>query len=310
MSVPVQGLAPALYQLDPARVAWAHAAAQRLAAHGFEATVTPARGAAGSWYRGDHLAFVPLRDPPAKGAAAEDLVRLLSAHDDVLDAIELATGLAAEFTDFVPLAEDWPVIALHRAGEALARIAVLSDVAPLHDAVPPAILRLGFVAARLLVAEAQRLEAGDLLVLSHGPWPLVSDGTGAFARPGIPPLGYDPATGVIAPTLADDAGSSSGAQPAMTPDELPDGLTVPVTVHLADTAVTQAELARMAQTGTFDLGAVSEGLRARLSIGGRSIGEGEIVRLGDRFAVLLETPASVHLDGHEEQPGDNGQEAA
>lgn len=65
-------------------------------------------------------------------------------------------------------------------------------------------------------------------------------------------------------------------------------LSVPVTIHLADIAVTQADLERMAQSGTFDLGAVSEGLSARLSVGGRSIGSGEIVRLGDRFAVLLD----------------------
>ena len=72
------------------------------------------------------------------------------------------------------------------------------------------------------------------------------------------------------------------------------GLTVPVAVHLADIAVSQADLAGMAETGTLDIGAVSEGLRVALSIGGRPIGHGEIVRVGDRFAVLLEqtTPAA------------------
>lgn len=306
MSAPVQGLASALCRLDPQHVAWAHAAARRLAARGFEAAVVTSRGAAGEWYRGEHLAFAPLREPPARGAAAEELVRALAAHEDILGDVEAATGLAAEFADHGRLAQDWPVIALHRGGQAVAQVVVLSEVAPPAPVAAPVVFRAAFVAARLALAEVQRLGAGDLLLLARGSWPLVDDET--LPGPGHPPLGLDPETGVVGPVLDRPF---EGAPPPMSSSALPEGLTVPVTLHLADMLLTEAELERMTRTGTLELGGVSEGLGVTLAVGGRSIGRGEIVRIGDRFAVLLEgvgaaEPASLPEHGAE----DDGQEAA
>lgn len=68
-------------------------------------------------------------------------------------------------------------------------------------------------------------------------------------------------------------------------------LSVPVTLRLPDTVVTASELDKLADGGTLELGPVVEGLTVSLSVGGRSIGDGELIRLGDRFAILLEKPA-------------------
>ncbi|MDY7098020.1 MAG: hypothetical protein SXU28_07770 [Pseudomonadota bacterium] len=304
MSLPVQGLGSALCDVSPARIEWAQAAAKRLEQAGFEVSIGAAKQGQRDWFLSATLAFEPLRQPVLKGASGEELARILSAHEDVLQDVEQALGLAAEFSDYGPLDEAAPALTVSRDGCALGRVVVCSEVASTDaDADADAgggavILCLAFNAARLSIKEAEALEGGDMLVLNHGPWPLIPDaqanGGQAAANPliapGMPPLGLDPHTGRLIPTLSDQASpdTSAGAYSEVSSQENPAALSVPVAIHLGDTAVTQAELARMAQTGTFDLGAVSEGLSAQLSVGGRIIGRGEIVRIGDRFAVLLD----------------------
>jgi hypothetical protein len=43
---------------------------------------------------------------------------------------------------------------------------------------------------------------------------------------------------------------------------------------------------------------VAEGLEVTLSVGGRAIGRGAVVRLGDRFGVLLEDPLPAAQPAH------------
>ncbi len=314
MNRPLQGIGAALAQLDPDRIAWARAAAQRLTASGFDAAITPQRGEdAQLWYCSEQIAFAPQAPAPLRGAVADDLIAVLSAHETVLGTIEQALGLAAEFSTYGPLQEDVPIITLRREGSVLARLAILVALDPLPAPPPPEISRLACTAARLPLADAQRLTGGDLLVLAHGPWPLLAEDGGAFSAPGLPPLGYDPIGGKIIPILAQTTATASGASFPMSTSEAAAGLMVPVTVHLADMAVSQADLARLGETGTFDLGAVHEGLSVTLLIAGRRIGQGEIVRLGDRFAVLLdhaETPQPVadEVDMHDPVSADGDSE--
>lgn len=294
MSLPFQGPGAALPQLDAEQVAWSRAAAQRLAAAGFETAVTPVRGdATEQWYQGAQIAFAPLAEPALRGAPAEELVRVLSANEALLAAIEHALGVAAEFSSCGPLSGHATAITLRRDGFAAGRIVVLAPVEPLPAPPPPGLAELTCIAARLPIADAEQLAGGDLVVLSHGPWPLAQIAGGVLAAPDLPALGYDPVRGAIIQLLAAPAPSVEGAFPPMASAQPPSGLTVPVAVHLADIAVSQADLARLGDTATFDIGAVSEGLRVLLSIGGRPIGHGEIVRLGDRFAVLLEQPPAA-----------------
>ncbi len=65
-------------------------------------------------------------------------------------------------------------------------------------------------------------------------------------------------------------------------------LTVPVTVRLPAIGVAAAELATLAEGGTVRLMPLAEGLEVELLVAGRPIATGELVRLGDDFAVLVE----------------------
>jgi flagellar motor switch/type III secretory pathway protein FliN len=292
MSLPFQGPGAALAQLDPEQIGWARAAAARLAAARFETSVTPVQSDDPEhWYQGAQFDFAPLAEPILRGAPAEHLMHLLSANEAVLAEIEQALGLAAEFSSCGPRSGHAPAITLRRDGAAVARIVVLAPVEPLPAPPPPVLAPLTCLAARLPMTDAEQLGGGDMVLLLHGPWPLADAAGGALAAPELPALGYDPVRGAIVPLIAAPPSSVQGASSSMTSASSLSGLTVPVAVHLADIAVSQADLARVAETGTLDIGAVSEGLRVLLSIGGRPIGHGEIVRLGDRFAVLLEQPA-------------------
>jgi flagellar motor switch/type III secretory pathway protein FliN len=289
MSLPFQGPGAALAQLDPQQIGWARAAAARLAAAGFETSVTPVQGDdAEHWYQGAQFDFAPLAEPILRGAPAEHLMHLLSANEAVLAEIEQALGLAAEFSSCGPRSGHAPAITLRRDGAAVARIVVLAPVEPFPAPLPPVLAPLICNAARLPMTEAELLVGGDMVLLLQGPWPLADAAGDALVAPELPALGFDPVRGAIVPLLAAPPPSVQGASSPMTSAPSLSGLTVPVAVHLADIAVSQADLARMGETGTLDIGAVSEGLRVVLSIGGRPIGHGEIVRLGDRFAVLLE----------------------
>jgi flagellar motor switch/type III secretory pathway protein FliN len=314
MTKPFQGLGAVLPRLDPDRINWARAAVQRLMASGFDAAITPARGDDKAlWYRGDRLAFAPLAPAPLDGAPADELIAVLSANEALLAVIERALGVAAEFATYAPLGEDVPVITLRRDGAVQARIAVFTRLEPLPSPPPPVLVRLACVGVRLSLADAERLEGGDMLVLTPGPWPLAEEAESALTAPGLPPLGFDPVTGKVAAILSPFSAASQGAPFAMPTSETPAGLTVPVVVHLSDIAITQADLARLSETGTFDLGAVSDGLTATLLVGGRRIGQGDIVRLGDRFAVLLdhvEAEATPGMEADENAPAPAAGEAA
>lgn len=305
MNHPVQGLAADLCDLSAAQIAWTRAAAQRLAAAGFQTSISPKRSDDAAYFCGECIAFLPMRNPPLRAAPAEELMRTLTAHEDILTDIEKSLGVAAEFTDMRQPDEDWAVVTLSKGGEVLGQLAILTEICAPEPASAPIVMPCAFVSARLAICDAEALDAGDMVVLNHGPWPMVpgqnsaSNQTLMLAQ--MPPLGFDPIAGRLVPILADGgapaadpisrgvSGAMSRTDPLAEPSRDSSGsFAVPVAIHFSDIAVTQAELGRMAETGTFDLGAVSEGLKASLSIGGRMIGRGEIVRIGDRFAVLLD----------------------
>ncbi|MEM7688479.1 MAG: FliM/FliN family flagellar motor switch protein [Pseudomonadota bacterium] len=305
LSGAIGGLSGTLCHLKPEAIAVARQAAQRLVNAGYSVRLAPVRERDQPWYVGEHLAFLPPLQTLPKGISAEELMRVLSEHEDVLSNVERALGLAGEFADYRTLPRDLPTLKVDREGEALMRLAILHDEPLSEIDCPPTadargvVTKLAFIAARLPLLEAEALTGGDMLVLNHGPWPFDTGLQGAVSRIQtlVAPLGFDPGSGALVPLL-----SNSGVAGPMSSSESPqphsgEGLSVPVAIHLGDALISQKDLEQLAQTGTFDLGAVSEGLSAQLSVGGRSIGRGEIVRIGDRFAVLLD-----HVETHSETP--------
>ena len=295
MTQHAQGISDAVSSVASEQAAWAHHAARLLAVKGFQTRVLPTAEDETEWYVGSALAFRPAPNARAAiGAAGEELVAALAKNDALLSEIEGATGLAAEFKDHGPLPSNSVKIVLTKAGSAVGEIAALAlppREVPKHAYQS---LPLIFAAARLSIEEAHQLANGDMLLLSNGAWPLL-DEMGRVVKAG---MAFDPVLGAISnvPTLQDmNLESATMADPA-------DGnqMSVPVAVQLTDTVLTEAELARLAQDGSVDLGAVSDGLHASVSVGGRTIGRGQIVRIGDRFAVLLEDASEPAID--EEQP--------
>lgn len=282
-----------LPSLDVELVCWSNVAAANLKVAGFDATIHSAPADGAKWFLGTKLAFRPIANPlPLEGETAEKLVEIVSAHEGLLTQIEHATGLAAEFADFAALPYAAPVIDVAHGGAKLCTIAVRAQVRSRQISSAPVMMPLRFQAARLPLPDAQRLAAGDLLILEPAPWPLADCPDTISAKP----LAYDPSTGRLGNIL--DQPMTHSSPDAATIDET-GALTVPVAVQLSDVAVTQDELSLMIERGAFDLGQISQGLTVTLAVGGRSIGRGEIVRLGDRFAVLLDgeeqsvpTPAS------------------
>ena len=278
------GLAPVLCEIDPQQAQWTQALARALRSAGFEVRVESAHGEEPGWYLGETCAFRPAPgDAAPVGAPAERLVEVLAQHEPLLADIEAASGLAAEFTQYGPLGRDCASIALRSKGEERGAIAALAN--PPRATVPiqlePQSLRCTI--ARLAMAEAEALGPGDMVIAFAGPWALA----GMSDAPGAARASFDPATGAIRTGLYT---TSSGENRLAEQNDNP-GLAVPVTISLPDTVLSGAELEALAAGGTVTLGPVAEGLTVSLAVGGRAIGQGELVRLGDRFAVLLEGPA-------------------
>jgi hypothetical protein len=287
MNAAPQGIGNALARIDASQVGWANAAARRLARIGIDARIAAAQPGDAEWYLGTNFAFRP---PPATraplGAAAEVLVAVLSEAEPLLIEIETAIGHAAEFDDHGALPEAAAALILTRNGEALGELVVH---AALDDAEPPApraVVALEAIAARLGLIDAEALGPGDLVILTRGPWPL------SATPDACPPCSFDPASGRLG---AGFPIAERPQEPSFMSDHAPayasSPLAVPVVVRLADLLLQPEEIATIAAGGSVDLGPVAEGLAVTLSVGGRVIGRGEIVRLGDRFGVLLEEPA-------------------
>lgn len=286
MNAHPEGISETLTALDAVEASWAHAAARRLAAIGIRTRIHADHGESSAWYLGDNFAFrpTPQRSAPV-GAPADALVRALNDHDDLLAEIEAATGYATEFSDYGTLSSDAPVLCLMRAGEQLGELVVRASLEDPSPPKPTGFIALEVVAARLGLPDAEALGKGDLVILSHGPWPLAI----APECCGATELAFDPIGGRLAPAFLHPEQPQD--TPPMTDAATKEMLRVPVTLRLADLALSTEEIASLTSSGTIDIGPVAEGLNVTVSVGGRTIGRGEIVRLGDRFGILLDNAA-------------------
>lgn len=287
MSDEPAGLAATLCTIDGVQAEWAHALGRLLEEFGYAARVGAAPGTEGGWYLGDYLAFRPAANAAAPmGADAERLMAVLDSQASLLDAVEEAGGLAAEFADYGMLHRDCAAVTLCRAGEELGAFVPLAPPPRARNARKLAHFPLEFIVARLSIGDAERLEPGDMVIATRGPWPAALPGIRAASSG----ASFDPASGRLGRGRHNTPDQKETPAMVHTPDTAE--LSVPVTLRLPDTVVTAAELERLANGGTLELGPVVEGLTVSLSVGGRGIGDGELVRLGDRFAILLENPAA------------------
>lgn len=228
---------------------------------------------------------------PERIDAAVDALEFL---EPLLDLIEAATGWVIEPEEAldrpVPGAIVLGVDAL-RNGARVARFALalpepLADVAAAEASLTaerlgdvPVLCNLHAAAVWLPVEEAGAMAPGDLLVLEPAPWAATLH---AAPLDDIAIL-FDPGTG-----RATCEGNKRVSDVQVDGTEQNASFRVPIEVRLEGGAATLGELAALREGGALVLGSVTDGLRVTLSVGGRPLGTGEMVRLGDRFAVIVE----------------------
>ncbi|MGB7417961.1 MAG: FliM/FliN family flagellar motor switch protein [Erythrobacter sp.] len=161
----------------------------------------------------------------------------------------------------------------------------------------PIAARLSFRAALLPIPDLERLSPGALLRLPAGPAPATLHT--ALHRE-VLAASWTARCSTLTPR--DPEGASVMAENSGTMSTT--SLRVPVTVRLPETAIPAGEIETLAEGGTIALAPIAEGLEAELLVSGQIFAKGEIVRLGEDFAFLVDTmntrSAQLQFEDNEE----------
>lgn len=174
------------------------------------------------------------------------------------------------------------LIALEPSDTQRAEWIALAKVAKPDLSQIPVAFVLEFEAAKLAVGEAALIEGGDLLLLprrASALWQAADDGRSSVATVELA------AMAVTAAAIYDEKDDG------MNDDDASDetvAFKVPVTIRLPVQYVDAAALAALRSGSSLMLGPLISGLAVELLVGGRRIGSGEIVEIGDNFAVLVD----------------------
>lgn len=287
----------ALRRVDAEFYARAVALAAALsAAEGLRATVRTEHPAEGCWLSGaatllavermDGTAVLVTPERPAALAA------LIDRLDVVLDRVEAALGVVVEFDATVMVPADGSVaVSVEWDGGriALVPLAAAPPILPVRNPDARLPVALAVAGPRLGVDEAATIGLGDLLLLPAGRWPAKLRSPGREERVGH--YGPDMGDWIQGDTMA-DADTTTG------------GFTVATTLSLPPVTATVAELEALRPGATIAIGPVTAGLMAELRVAGRMVAQGEIVRLGEQYALLVTdlppAPAAAPPPGEED----------
>jgi flagellar motor switch/type III secretory pathway protein FliN len=181
------------------------------------------------------------------------------------------------------------LLAMQPDAEQSARwIEAARSTAPDLSAVPVP-LSIEFEATRLPVTDTARIEGGDMLLLpcfAKALWQCALPSTALLPRNAVIDLQlmilkfggafYDE----VETGMSEDQANEASAQ-----------FNVPVTIRLPTQYVDAATLAGLHEGSSLQLGLLVQGLPVELLVGGRRIAAGEIVEVGDNFAVLIDESA-------------------
>jgi flagellar motor switch/type III secretory pathway protein FliN len=287
-----------LPRLDPARAALGAALCALIGDAGFDTAVLREAQPAAAWFAcADGVRFRFLRcdgraallDPARTG----DAVALLDRADPELARLEQVLELMLEPEALDEERVGNAVIVSFRDGGAAGLIAVPLDHtrragweerARALDPVAatlPMVVRLLVEGPRLAIAEAGDLAPGDLVLLAPRPGATLEADAG--------------------PVLAGQCDLSSGSftphpqggPMAADSSAAPRDFAVPLTLRLPDRMTSAASLAALRPGVALPLGPLTEGMPIELLVAGRPLARGELVQLGDRFAVLIEERAPI-----------------
>jgi flagellar motor switch/type III secretory pathway protein FliN len=169
-------------------------------------------------------------------------------------------------------------------------------------------IRLEAIAARLALSDAAAINGGDMLLLHETLMASLSLPNGDTQQGLWNSKNGEWRAGSFADLEDDmvDEDASANADANDIADAAP-VFTVPVTLKLPDQAMDAATLSSLAPGAILSLMPMIEGLQVDLLVGGRRIARGEIVQLGENFAVHIDehfatptAPAPTLLDEEEE----------
>jgi flagellar motor switch/type III secretory pathway protein FliN len=240
--------------------------------------------------------FVLTTDRIREAAAAVDQIGPL------LDHIETVLGVPFEPIDLIN-APEAPAVVIKITAQnddgAFDQIIIAGDVGsfnPTHMAAAsrvrtahpkdvPVLFETLITAATLPIEEAAELADGDMILIGRqAPAKLrwLDALIEGFQKPPID--GHvDFSTGLfILQMEKDDAMASE-----------PQGFGVPVTISLPTRTTSAESLAALKPGVTLPLGPITAGLSVDILVGGRTLAQGELVQVGDQFAVLIGDRASM-----------------
>jgi len=307
-----------LKTVDPDRVACEQAACAILAqpdpAWTMTAVAANAEATSGPWLGSEDGPWLSMARVSGEGVVLhperlDGIVAALDASDALLSHIEHRLNVAIEPVT-TRLKLDQPVIFIAitafsaedpSADSALTLalpIALAAALPSLASLPLAAAIRLGcrieISAPPLSVSEASGIAEGDLLILHGGTWRMKIGAPGhANFDASLDPLSGQAKllTGdsTRGPTMNDDGQSDFEARIRQ--------FRVPVSVRLPDVPLTVETLSGLAPGATLDVGPVTAGLSVEIIVGGCAIAQGELVRLGERFAVLVDRADAATADG-------------
>lgn len=290
--VSIDGLV-VLRRIDPQDAALGSAFCALLRAQGMAVQLVDANGVMFVTESGISftVASIDGRTPIVSLDRVAEAVALLDAVDPALADVEAALGISLDATGLgaatpgavgvrVTRDDDSLILAIPhdhtRRDEWMARAAALPPSAP-HM---PVVLSLDVAGPRLTVAEASELASGDLLLIHK-------NATATLQSPHLPAMtgAFDVATGQF----------SLGQTGDLMPDDTPaSDFMVPLTIKLPDRMTSAGSLSALAPGSTLPLGPLTEGMPVELRVADRLLARGELVQLGDRFAVLIEDRADIN----------------
>jgi flagellar motor switch/type III secretory pathway protein FliN len=281
----------ALRRVDPHDAALGAALAALIARDDVRVTIS-SDAAAGSWFRAGDADFAAGGQPLLRAGRIDDAVAVLDRIDPLLDHVEQALGIALDPDMMIAAPRDDGVIITIMSGTETIMLAVTRDHAQAphwidaaqgRHADPttlPCPLRITLTGPRLSMADAGALDAGDLVMIAQAPHTalITPDGT---VIPGQLAL----ATGLF--THAPQGSPMAEAPTA------PHDFAVPLSIRLPDRMTSAATLAALVPGATLPLGPLTDGMPVTLIVGDRDLARGELVQLGDRFAILIEARATI-----------------
>ncbi len=256
--------------------------------------VRPAPGAA--WFAtGDgahfHVARSDGRAVPLSPDRISDAVGALDHVDPMLVAIERALSISMDADAITEESPDQAIIVALACGADEIHLSIPRDHARCEDwlrcaaILPPVamdmpcVIQIEAAGPRLTIAEASDLSDGDVLLIpNHTAATLSAVHIAAVA-------------GMIDLTTGNFSAGQTGAS---MPDDTPaSDFMVPLTIRLPDRMTSAASLAALGPGTTLPLGPLTEGMPVELRVADRLLARGELVQLGDRFAVLIESREDI-----------------